>query len=325
MTSTLRFSAVLASTLALALAVSGCGPGSGKTPSAPQGASAGSTAAGTTGSTGTPTATASGSAVPSAPALQAIDDLQVYASVGDSLAAGLSAPANESYCELLRKNDDAAYPNYAGQDLESFHPGAAFVWEATPGDTSTDIANTVASVLPSWPDTTPGGDALVVVSMGGNDVLNDLSALANRARTRAIADRIRRNWQRLIDLLKAKYEDPAQGRRLVVVGLNLYDPTDGHGSFPAAVTQGQTVCAWWNQLPTTDRREAVDNFNSINVAIRDVLQRNQAFLADAHSFFLGHSPWTRDNWFAPDCVHANTRGHHQLRRLVWQVLTGTLR
>jgi len=71
-------------------------------------------------------------------------------------------------------------------------------------------------------------------------------------------------------------------------------------------------------------RLALPNLDAFNQAIVDVLTRNRMFVADNHDSFMGHGVGQPGTWMTNDCAHPNQEGHHQIRRSVWQVVTGRL-
>jgi len=117
-----------------------------------------------------------------------------------------------------------------------------------------------------------------------------------------------------------------------MVWLNIYDPTDGMGSIP-------------NKGKLTDFCKTILKFGLVaGIVVANLAQYNQLLgasatankmiLADQHKHFLGHgfnhaNPLCKHHdkkdptlWFHNDCAHANNRGHHEVRKLIWGRLGG---
>ncbi len=78
----------------------------------------------------------------------------------------------------------------------------------------------------------------------------------------------------------------------------------------------------------------VGNLALFNGELAKFAAANKVIMADQHARFLGHG-FHHSNpkntyynaadpslWFYKDCAHANNRGHHEVRRLVWSRLFG---
>ena len=82
-------------------------------------------------------------------------------------ATGLGAAS------LLARNDDAVWPEFAGRDLATRLPGIACHFLAADGSTTADV---LASQMYALETVEGGGDAVVTLTAGGNDLLSLLGA-----------------------------------------------------------------------------------------------------------------------------------------------------
>jgi lysophospholipase L1-like esterase len=240
-----------------------------------------------------------------------------YIALGDSISdRGGIGPY---FYDLFLKNDDATYPNFKGKDLTARFPGIQYVHAAIAGAVSgpyTDAPNSLASKLTdqisklgsSYP-----GDVLVTITIGGND-------LSNHASDAALGQDAKDKTQLAANLAAALGELTKPGRlgsgKVVVLETNIYDASDGKGNwrsgggarcppFDTGADVDTGVFGAWNQVVTT----AIGNASGDN-------------LVDLHTLFKGHGFNSMDNWFDTDCIHPTAKGHNELRREMWRMLTG---
>ncbi|MCA9668645.1 MAG: SGNH/GDSL hydrolase family protein [Myxococcales bacterium] len=245
----------------------------------------------------------------------------LFVNLGDSIAAGSGAPKGQGYAPLLFKNNDTAYPEYAGKDLSTRFAGIQIADHAKGGAQSKDLPGQLAQV-PS----NPSGDTFVVVSIGGNDLQANLPALFNSDATRNIAEQVKTNFQAVLDHFadKAKY-----GGKVVIVWFTVYDPSDSEGNIPS----DKQVSGSCILLKTLGNQAMSDNLDRFNKELGNLARANaNLYQLDVHGAFLGHGFHYDDTaakhynasdptlWFANDCIHPNPRGHHELRRLIWEQL-----
>ncbi len=153
--------------------------------------------------------------------------------------------------QLLVRNDDRLFPEFAGRDLRSEGP-ARLDHRAVDGSTVDDLARQARGLRPE-------GESVAIVTVGGNDLLRGLAADGGgglQAFEAALARFVR--WLPV---------------RPVVLG-NVYDPTFGDDSrnftgVPAALARA--------------------NHRRVNEVIAELAARHGR-LADLHRHFLGGDP-----------------------------------
>jgi hypothetical protein len=158
------------------------------------------------------------------------------------------------------------------------------------------------------------GDVFMTMTIGGNDLTAHAGDAVNGIDA---TDRMKftANLKAALDALTAP------GRlgsgKLVILETNIYDPSDGMGNFMSA---GGGACPPFNVDPTLD----VQTFAAWNQIVADAVSAHSSAdsLLDLHALFSGHGFNGGDNWFFTDCIHPNTKGHHQLRKEAWRLLTG---
>lgn len=214
------------------------------------------------------------------------------------LERGLGAAA------LLHANDDARWPEFAGRDLRSLHPGIAFhnmhVLDHAPtrptDHHATDGATTVG-VLAYQLHRVPASDepTIVTVTAGRADVLQMAGAPAPPP---TLVDGI---TARLGRLMRTVHEKLPQARLVVTTAP---DPSDGTGALDAD-TPFEREAAWLADYN--------DRLRTLTAAAP------YAVLADAAAHFAGrgNSAPPTERWFWPSRpAELNARGASELRR-VW--------
>jgi lysophospholipase L1-like esterase len=242
-----------------------------------------------------------------------LDRLAMLLTIGDSIADGYNARGRNG-------RDGHAFGRLLANDLGVRHPMLDFrvVAEsgATTGDALDNLRNALSGSLPREVD----GDVLVVINAGGNDVNDDVRALLTPATTAALASSIRANLAEMIRLVRARYEDPARGRDVVVLVDNIHDPTDGTGMIPSSFDDG--FCGvLGNPLLGAFATTALANLAVINDAIAMEAGAQSALLVDLHAVFLGHGMnGGADRWIDSDCAHPTDAGHAAIRDAAFRVL-----
>jgi len=262
---------------------------------------------------------------PPPPPAGLLGNLTLFVNLGDSLGAGYYATPGHSYRALLVKNDDALYPAYKGKDLQSRFPKLTVVDRAKSGATTSDVVLQAVGAPAN-----PAGDTLVVISAGGNDFNDKLQTMIDPAKTAAAAQKATANLQKVAAGFADKTRYPGQ---VTILMLNVHDPTDETGNLP--VLPGLSgFCTTIQQAGWLVGPTVVKNLASFNQALVSFAASQKLILADNHSRFLGHGFHHDDAksphyvasdpslWFHTDCAHGNDRGHHELRRLIWNQLTG---
>lgn len=178
---------------------------------------------------------------------------------------------------LLVRNDDALFPEWRGRDLASRGP-ARLQHRAVDGATSRGLAAQLRGL-----DAHASGEALALLTVGGNDLLGGL-----------IVDdgpgfrRFERDVRAFLDALPV---------RPILIG-NVYDPTlgdDDANFLPIDPAPGRERHARMNALLADLARSTAD-----------------ARLVDLHAHFLQGDP----SWFA-QIIEPSLVGASEVRRAVW--------
>lgn len=252
-------------------------------------------------------------------------DLTMFVNLGDSIAAGYGVAATLNYEVLLTTNDNDTYPDWKGKDFDTKFPGIQVSDHAFVGATSDHLEAQVGQV-----PINQGGSTLVVISIGGNDLMNSYQALLDPAQTKALANTVEKNVTKVVDHFKdtTKYPHPTY-----FVIFTIYDPTDGMADIPADADV-ISMCKSFKALAPLFGKQVMANFAIYNGALITMAGKQQMLVGDNHARFLGHAFYYSDKtslfydvadptlWLQKDCIHPNERGHHELRREVWRVLFG---
>src|SRR6266851_3701343 len=119
---------------------------------------------------------------------------------------------------LLARNDDYVWPEFAGRDLVTISPGIDCRFEARDGATTESVLDSQVDALR---EVDPGGEVLVTLTAGGNDLLGLIGAAdrAGQAGVRAVLD----NLDAILGVVRDRLP------RAMILVANVYDPTDGTG------------------------------------------------------------------------------------------------
>jgi hypothetical protein len=125
-------------------------------------------------------------------------------------------------------------------------------------------------------------------------------------------------------LIVEKFHDPAAGQEAVVLVSNVYDPTGGLGTIPREFNDGFCETLHHPFLTPAGRMDALGNLDYFNSRIETVAAENGGVNVDYHALFIDHGMNAAGGarWIDSDCAHPNAEGHHQQRRLYYQVVTG---
>lgn len=230
------------------------------------------------------------------PALDA-GETDVAVALERDVHAGVIAPVGAA--SLLYRNDDARWPEEAGDDLASRFPGIAFVNLAGDGATIGDV---FGEQLPQLDESDV--PSLITLTVGGNDLL---SAFANKPRIsllEAIARDVAEAYEFLLDALHR-----TRPNALVILA-TIYDPSDGTGHIPGVLEQA-------GPLPL-----------QVVAGLNDRIRRLAAgtprtALADVHARFMGHGATAPDDerWYwKRSLIEPNAAGANEIRRLWLEVL-----
>jgi lysophospholipase L1-like esterase len=207
--------------------------------------------------------------------------------------AGAIAPLGAA--SLLARNDDERWPEFTRRDLTTICPGIVVDILATDGATIGDVFDAQLSALSDGDD-----EAIVTVTVGGNDLL---SAFAARPR-RTLMERIVRDIGSAYDALLDSIDARLPRARLLLT--TVYDPSDLTGVIPGVLEEA-------GQLP-------LRYLDTLNAHIRTrATTRDNAILADVHAHFLGHgaSAEPAERWYwRRSLVEPSALGASEIRR-VW--------
>ena len=260
-----------------------------------------------------------------APPPHLLADVVLYINLGDSIAAGAVAAGENGiggggYARLITSNQ-TGYPAYDDHHLEAVAPGIDFRDLGDGGATSDDILDNLEGALSGLPSSA-AGDVLVTISAGGNDFNDSIWTMVTPALTEAAAATVRANLAEMVVILRDRYED--SDTELFIVFLDIQDPTDGEAAIPPEFDDG--FCeALQNPAFTLVGETVLANLGIMNTAIADEATASGAMLAGYYDHFQGHgmnADPPGDRWMSDDCAHPMDIGHHQLRVLIWELLTG---
>ena len=216
------------------------------------------------------------------------------------------------FYDLLDHNDDAMYPDYKGKDLTTkYGAGLKVVKNSKAGATTASLV-TQAKGLPTSLD----GPVLVTITIGGNDIQSALGALVfSGSDATQIA-----TFQSNLDASLAEIAKPGRfGTDVAVTVLlaNIYDPSDGTGTFQFAngMSCGQPLSLWNKGATSMYLSPWEDDMTQIAMKYPGV------HVLDLHARFMGHGVPAMDTWFFTDCIHPNTTGHNQVRGLYWDAIS----
>lgn len=228
--------------------------------------------------------------------------LKTFTSLGDSMSIDrypdldhadrqrLRLPASGlGAASLLARNDDQVWPEFAGRDLASRHPGIDCRFLAMDGATTEDVLESQVRAI-----ATSDGQALVTVTAGGNDLLSLIGATDHAGR-----EGVTRILDNLDAILRAVCDRLPRAAMLVA---NVYDPTDGTGDLEGHRLRPQEM-GW---------------LRDYNDGVASLCARRQARLIDVYGHFAGHgrSAPAGDRWYwSESLIEPGVVGASELRRL----------
>lgn len=235
--------------------------------------------------------------------------------VGDTTSAGGGAEEALTYFGLLAENDDERWPDGAPLDLET-RMGAVpeIVRTAVYNGNARGMEEIQLPQLAMLLGDRVSGHSIVVVTVGIHDAISEVQAgdAALRPETLLHVRTVLR-W----------FQDPVRfpdGTSIYLV--NVTDPTNGTG-----LAQG---CFSSRELPSLP--PTIAGLNADFFAIGAELGVG---VVDAHGYFMGHGfagriggtyagagSTSTSSWFS-SCVVPNERGHHELRKLLFEAIDGS--
>jgi len=228
----------------------------------------------------------------------------VYVALGDSMSIDrypdldhadrqrLRLPATGlGAASLFARNDDAVWPEFAGQDLATRLPGIHSHFLAVDGATTDDVLGTQIRALQRIAG---GGEAIVTLTAGGNDLLSLIGA-ADPAGDAGV-ERILRNLDGILDAVRDRLP-----KALLLVA-NVYDPTDGTGDLEGHRLRPQEM-RW---------------LRDYNAGVGRLGAARGGRLIDVHGHFAGHGRSAPDaeRWYwTGSLIEPGVVGASEIRRL----------
>jgi lysophospholipase L1-like esterase len=208
------------------------------------------------------------------------------------------------------------------QDLMSKYPNLTFVHAAKAGAVAGTYSDGAAAGMPSLKTQIDGlgtsysGDILVTITIGGNDLNSHAQAAILMTDQQARMDFA----QDLADDLGELTKPGRLGSgKLQIVMSNIYDFTDGMGDF------NTVKCGPGINLSSARDTTAFMNWNGVMATAASAAG---ATIYDMHSDFNGHgyNAAADQVWYAGGdavlCIHPNTKGHDEIRRSIYKIVTG---
>ena len=226
------------------------------------------------------------------PALDA-GEIDVAVALERRTEAGNVAPLGAA--SLLVRNDDARWPEFTGRDLASRWPRVTAQNLASDGATIGDVFGDQLDEVAEGSE-----DAVVTLSVGGNDLLIAYSSKPRPSLMERIVGDIADAYDVMLDVLVEKLP------RARLVLTTIYDPSDRIGVIPGVLEDV-------GKLP-------LRHLDALNARIRDAASaRDNAVVADVYAHFLGHgaSVGAEHRWYwKRSLIEPSAMGASEIRR-VW--------
>jgi lysophospholipase L1-like esterase len=251
--------------------------------------------------------------------------------MGDSISAGYGTtnPSSGSspytslaYYSLLEANNNTVWPSEMSDSLSAEFSVANIpvLNVAVPGATtgsmisSPDQRSSLDSMLFTGGATSVSGATIVVITIGGNDLVaqleTDLETASDSSANQNLSNAIS-NIRSVINYFTAsKFPDG-----VFIYLANVYDPSGGTGMLSGACAQSIAGV----NTPVTDPyiEGILANWESAYVSLATELKFS---IVDAHGGFLTHGVAATDTYFYRDCIHPNNEGHNELRNLFFEAI-----
>ena len=235
--------------------------------------------------------------------------------LGDSITAGAGAWSDdEDYASLLVNNTNA-WPDWDGIDLTTRYPGIDVVDVSKSGAWTGTVLNDQIERLEDQRTLPFEGEALVVITVGGNDlqsVLRNPSGVEER-----LANTVD-NWRRIAEYFLDEQRFPDGSTVLMA---NVYEPTDAVGQVGN--------CFYGLNISIL-----LPSLHDANMQLRGLAEEAGFSVLDMRGTFLGHgfhhsdptTPYYNEDdpslWLENGCTHPNPRGHHEIRAMFWRAIDG---
>lgn len=233
--------------------------------------------------------------------------------LGDSISAGAGAGgASRVYHALLADNDDSTWPDDSDNDLVALTGGDVDIVDYSRGGATTRNLRGQTDGALEEIGLPASGHTIVVLTIGGNDLQ---SALIGGNPTGPLLD----DAIDAIRAMAARFLDPddfPDGTSLYLA--TVYDPSDGEAHVDGCFL-GLTLPEFVSALDVW-RERYIEAGMELGFSVVDALGH---YHGHGHNYENMDNPYydAEDNtgWFS-DCIHPNTRGHHELRRLFYEAM-----
>ncbi len=224
------------------------------------------------------------------PALD-VGETDVAVALERRIDAGAISPLGAA--SLLERNDDARYPEFAGRDLRTRWPGIEARNLCMDGATIGDV---FGDQLPEIEEREE--EALVTLTVGGNDLLSAFSAQPRAS----LMERIVRDIAEAYDTVLTSLRERLPHALIVVT--TVYDPSDRTGRIPGVFEDA-------GPLP-------LRHLDTLNTRIREAAHtRERVVLAEVYGHFLGHGATvpTDERWYwRRSLIEPSAVGASEIRR-----------
>ena len=235
--------------------------------------------------------------------------------LGDSITAGAGAPSDEEGYARLLVDSTSAWPDWDGLDLATRYPGIDVVDVSQGGAWTGTVLNDQIDRFEDQVTLPFEGEALVVITVGGNDLQ---SVLLNPMSVEERVEKTVGNWRETAQyfLDDQRFPDGA-----TVLMANVYEPTDAEGQVGTCFL-GLNISSLLLHL------------HDANTQLRELAEEMGFSALDMRGAFLGHGFHYSDQatayynaddptlWLSNDCIHPNPRGHHEIRAMFWRAIAG---
>ena len=235
--------------------------------------------------------------------------------LGDSITAGAgSGNGDESYASLLVNNTNA-WPEWDGIDLATRYPGIDVLDVSKGGSWTGTVLNEQIDRLEDQLTLPFEGEALVVMTVGGNDLQ---SVLMNPSSVEERLEKTVNNWRKIAEYFLDEQRFPGGSTVLMA---NVYEPTDAVGQVD-------------NCFYGLNISSLLPSLLDANTQFRGLAEEAGFSVLDMRGTFLGHgfnysdptTPYYNEDdpslWLSNDCIHPNPRGHHEIRAMFWRAIDG---
>jgi len=235
--------------------------------------------------------------------------------LGDSITAGAGASSSdEGYARLLVDNT-STWSDWDGIDLATRYPGIDVVDVSQRGAWTGTVLNDQLDRFEDQVMLPLEGEALVVITAGGNDLQ---SVLMNPSSVEERVEKTVNNWREMAEYFLDDQRFPDGSTVLMA---NVYEPTDAEGQVGG--------CFYGLNISSL-----LPHLHDANTQLRGLAEEMGFSALDMRGTFLGHGFYYSDHttayyneddpslWLANDCIHPNPRGHHEIRAMFWRAIAG---